>query len=103
MAGKSSRPAPRITKELVARYRRDADDFDRLFLFLTQTQTAACSSGGTGTTLVCRCISACILNTLSKRFTVRPKFFRQDFVNDRDVWPGLRGLRFRKHTTPRDW
>src|SRR3984893_10843024 len=83
-----------LLEKRVARCRRDADYFDRIFLLLLSIQIGADFSVDAPAALGHRRIFARILNALSERVTVRPKFFGKNFINDGHLWTRLRCFRF---------
>src|SRR5438270_253583 len=89
-------------EERVASCRHDADYFNRLSPLLFFTHIGAASDVTTFAALGrCR-ICRRVLNVLTKRITIRPKFLRQNFVNDRDFGAGLGRLRFGERATAND-
>src|SRR5262245_63077058 len=91
-----------LFKKRVTRGWDDSDDFNRLVLLFRFIQIGASSSVGTAGILRRWRICRRVLNALSERVAVRPKFLSQNFVDHRDLRTGLGRFRFGEGATTHD-
>src|SRR5215472_3759301 len=92
-----------LFEERMPRRRHNADYFDRLFLLLAFIHIGAPSDMPALAALGRGRICSRILNPLSERVRIGPKFLCQNFVNNRHLRTGLGRLSFGKRATTHDW
>src|SRR5262249_8002406 len=91
-----------LFEKRVTRSRDNADDFDRLVRLFPFVQIGAPSSVSASASLGRWSIRGRILNALSKGVAIWPEFLSQNFVNHRDLRPGLGRFHFGEGATAHD-